>query len=93
MEAAIINLLAPGDHAIFVNGGKFGERWGKLLATFGVVGHEVKVEWGRAGAPEQIEEALRAYLSACGAYAGQRDLDLRGSSGAIGQVTRARGAC
>ncbi len=29
MEAAVINLLAPGEHAIFVNGGKFGERWGK----------------------------------------------------------------
>ena len=34
MEAAVINLLAPGDHAIYVNGGKFGERWGKLLATY-----------------------------------------------------------
>ncbi|HVA80030.1 MAG TPA: hypothetical protein VNF29_03815, partial [Candidatus Binataceae bacterium] len=32
MEAAVINLLATGDHAIFVNGGKFGERWGKILA-------------------------------------------------------------
>ena len=64
MEAAITNLLAPGDHAIFVNGGKFGERWGKLLATFGAVGHEVKVEWGRAVRPEQIEEALRAHPEA-----------------------------
>jgi aspartate aminotransferase-like enzyme len=60
MEAAVTNLLAPGDHAIFVNGGKFGERWGKILATYGAVGHEVKVEWGRAVHPEQIEEALRA---------------------------------
>ena len=34
MEAAVINLLAPGEHAIFVNGGKFGERWGKLLTTY-----------------------------------------------------------
>jgi len=24
MEAAVTNLLAPGEHAIFVNGGKFG---------------------------------------------------------------------
>src|SRR5579871_574665 len=58
MEAAVINLLAPGEHAIFVNGGKFGERWGKLLTTFGMVPHEVKVEWGRAVRPEQIEDAL-----------------------------------
>jgi len=61
MEASITNLLAPGDHAIFVNGGKFGERWGKLLTTYGAVGHEVKTEWGRAVHPEQIEAALRAH--------------------------------
>lgn len=60
MEAAVTNLIAPGDHAIFVNGGKFGERWGKLLATFGAIGHEVKVDWGRGVDPGQIEEALRA---------------------------------
>ena len=60
MEAAVTNLLAPGDHAIFVNGGKFGERWGKMLTAFGMVPHEVKVEWGRAVRPEQIEEALKA---------------------------------
>jgi aspartate aminotransferase-like enzyme len=61
MEAAVINLLQPGEHAIFVNGGKFGERWGKLLATFGMIGHEVRVEWGRAAHPEQIEDAFKAY--------------------------------
>jgi len=61
MEAAVINLLQPGEHAIFVNGGKFGERWGKLLAAFGVVGHEVRVEWGRAARPEQIEDAFKAH--------------------------------
>ena len=61
MEAAVINLLQPGEHAIFVNGGKFGERWGKLLAAFGVVGHEVRVEWGRAARPEQVEDAFKAF--------------------------------
>ena len=60
MESAVTNLLAPGEHAVFVNGGKFGERWGKLLATFGMVPREVKVEWGRAVRPEQVEEALKA---------------------------------
>ena len=64
MEAAVTNLLAPGDHAIYVNGGKFGERWGKLLAANGMTGHEVAVEWGRAVRPAQIEEALRAYPQA-----------------------------
>ena len=60
MEAAVTNLLAPGEHAVYVNGGKFGERWGKLLAAYGMTGHEISVEWGRAARPEQVEEALRA---------------------------------
>jgi aspartate aminotransferase-like enzyme len=60
MEAAVTNLLAPGDAAIFVNGGKFGERWGKLLAAHGMVPHEIKVEWGRGVRPEQVEDALRS---------------------------------
>jgi aspartate aminotransferase-like enzyme len=64
MEAAVTNLLSPGEHAIFVNGGKFGERWGKLIAAHGATPHEVKVEWGRAVLAEQIEEALKAQPNA-----------------------------
>jgi aspartate aminotransferase-like enzyme len=60
MEAAVTNLLAPGDAALFVNGGKFGERWGRLLAAHGMTPHEIKVEWGRAVRPEQVEDALKA---------------------------------
>jgi aspartate aminotransferase-like enzyme len=61
MESAVANLLAPGEEAIFVNGGKFGERWGKMLTAFGMTGHEVPVEWGRAVRPEQVEDALKRH--------------------------------
>ena len=58
MEASVNNCFAPGDEVIFVNGGKFGERWGKLATTFGVKPIEIRVEWGRAVRPDQIEQAL-----------------------------------
>lgn len=61
MEAAVVNVLAPGEAALFVNGGKFGERWGKLLSAFGMKGHEIAVEWGHAVEVEQIESALRQH--------------------------------
>jgi len=63
MEAAVTNLLAPGDHALFVNGGKFGERWGKLLAANGwpAIHHS---RMGSRGRPDQIGEALRAHSEA-----------------------------
>lgn len=66
MEAAINNCFAPGDEVIFVNGGKFGERWGKLAAAFGLKPVEIPVEWGRAVRPEQVERALAAHPNARG---------------------------
>lgn len=59
MEGAVANFLSPGDKALVVNGGKFGERWGKLCKTFGVQVTELKVEWGRAVNPQTIADALK----------------------------------
>jgi len=60
MDAAVTNFLRRGDRALYVNGGKFGERWGKILAAYGCDPVEVKVEWGRAVDPEEIRRALDA---------------------------------
>jgi aspartate aminotransferase-like enzyme len=61
MEAAVVNLLSAGDSAIFVNGGKFGERWGQILRKYGVAPFEIKVEWGHAVDPETISRSLREH--------------------------------
>ena len=93
MEAAVINLLQPGEHAIFVNGGKFGERWGKLIAAHGGIATEVKVEWGRSVRPEQVDDALRTNPAVRVVFVQASET----STGAlhpiaeIGQVTRRRG--
>jgi aspartate aminotransferase-like enzyme len=59
MEGAVSNFLSPGDKALTVNGGKFGERWGKLCKTFGAQVTELKVEWGRAVDPQAVADALK----------------------------------
>jgi len=59
MEGAVSNFLSPGDKALTVNGGKFGERWGKLCKTFGAQVTELKVEWGRTVDPQAVADALR----------------------------------
>jgi aspartate aminotransferase-like enzyme len=64
MEGAVTNLLSPGDEAIVVNGGKFGERWTKLCQTYGVIPHEIRVEWGKAVTPEAVEATLKAHPAA-----------------------------
>ena len=43
MVAAVNNFLSPGDKALFINGGKFGERWGKIMKSYGVEGVEIEV--------------------------------------------------
>jgi aspartate aminotransferase-like enzyme len=61
MEGAVTNLLSPGDEAIVVNGGKFGERWTKICGAYGVVVHEIEVPWGQAVRPEAVVAALDAH--------------------------------
>ena len=34
MEASVVNLLSPGDKALVIRGGKFGERWDELCNTY-----------------------------------------------------------
>ncbi len=59
MEASVVNLLSPGDRAIFVNLGKFGERWGEIMKAYGVEPIEIKVEWGTAPSAELVLETLQ----------------------------------
>jgi len=60
MEAAVCNLLSPGDKAITVEGGKFGERWSELCRSYGVEPNVIKVTWGKAVDPAQIKKILDA---------------------------------
>jgi aspartate aminotransferase-like enzyme len=59
MIASVTNFLSPGDKAICVRGGKFGERWTKICEAYGVVPVNIDVEWGYAVKPELIEAALK----------------------------------
>ena len=60
MEAAVCNLLSPGDEAITVEGGKFGERWTELCEAYGAKAHVIQVEWGHAVDPQEIKKLLDA---------------------------------
>ncbi len=61
MDASVSNMLSPGDKAICIIGGKFGERWAELCQTYGVETVNIDVEWGRAVDPGQVEDALSAH--------------------------------
>jgi len=58
MEAAVDATVAPGEKMITFNGGKFGERWGKIGAKLGCEVHEVKYGWDEYATPEMLEKAI-----------------------------------
>lgn len=64
MDATICNLFSPGEEVITIAGGKFGERWTKISQAYGVVAHEIKVEWGKSVTVEEVEAALKAHPKA-----------------------------
>jgi len=68
MEGSVSNFLSKGDEAIFVNSGKFGERWGKILEAYGCKAIELKVPWGRCVEVASVEKALRDHPNARAVY-------------------------
>jgi len=60
MEAAVVNTLSPGDRAITVEGGKFGERWTELCRAYGIEPIVLEIEWGKTVTVERVMETLRA---------------------------------
>lgn len=58
MEGSVANFLSPGDKALYINGGKFGERWGEICKGYGVLTEEIKVEWGYVVNPADVAAAL-----------------------------------
>ncbi len=58
MEAAMANLLSPGDKILVIKGGKFGERWADMATAFGVQVIPLHVKWGSAPDPGLIKKKL-----------------------------------
>ncbi len=58
MEAAVANVISPGDKVLVVRSGYFGNRWAEILKEYGAKVWAVDVEWGRAVNPKLIAERL-----------------------------------
>lgn len=60
MEAALVNFIEPGDTAVISVGGVFAERMCDIAGRAGARLIRVDAEWGAAGDPARVEEALRS---------------------------------
>jgi len=61
MEAAVVNILDPGDKALVLNAGKFGDRWSKICRTYGIAVQEIKVPWGADIPAAYLAEQINAH--------------------------------
>lgn len=61
MEAAVVNLLSPGDQALVVVAGKFGERWAEICTRYGIKVHRLDVPWGQPVKLEEFETFLKSH--------------------------------
>jgi serine---pyruvate transaminase len=69
MEAAVANTLAPGQKAILLTAGRWGERWRGVLKAFGVNIVVVEEAYGKAVPPARLEEALAQHPDTVAVFA------------------------
>ena len=60
LEAAVVNVLSPGDRVLGVSIGSFGDRFAKIAETYGANVDRVNAEWGWAAHPDELRERLPA---------------------------------
>src|SRR5690606_31028392 len=61
MEAAIINLIEPGDEVIVCVNGVFGGRMRDVVQRCGATVHSIDAEWGQTIDQQQVADALKAH--------------------------------
>jgi aspartate aminotransferase-like enzyme len=60
MEAAVVNTLSPGDRALVVSIGAFGDRFANICEAYGADVKRLNFEWGAAADPDEVRKALAA---------------------------------
>ena len=58
LEAAVVNVISPGDRVLGVSIGSFGDRFAKIARTYGADVTKIEVEWGQAADPEVVRAEL-----------------------------------
>jgi serine---pyruvate transaminase len=59
-ESAVANLTSPGERALVLSAGNFGERWAAMVKAYAADLVHVDLEWGETPEPEDLRAALAA---------------------------------
>lgn len=61
MEAAVANVVNPGDKVLVLVGGVFGGRWGNIARAFGADVIEYRYDWSQGADPAEVAKHLTAH--------------------------------
>ncbi len=94
MEAAVANLVRPGDPVLACSAGKFGERWIELAEAYGARTTRYEPGWGRRLDPAEIDRLLAAEpgIDLVFATLSETSTGIVHDIQAIAEVARAHGA-
>jgi alanine-glyoxylate transaminase/serine-glyoxylate transaminase/serine-pyruvate transaminase len=59
-EAALANVIAPGDRVLLPSSGHFGDNWGRMASALGAEVDTIPSDWRSAVDPAAVEARLRA---------------------------------
>lgn len=58
LEAAVVNMLSPGDRVVAAPVGAFGARFAEIAEVYGADVRRLDIPWGQPSKPEQVVAAL-----------------------------------
>ena len=93
LEAAVANLLSPGERALFCTVGSFGERWADIATAYGADVVRLAMPWGETIDPEDVDRILAEHADIAKVFVTHNETstgvtnDIR----AIGAVVKGRG--
>ncbi len=58
-EAAIVNLVRPGERLLVISNGFFGDRFAEIAAAHGINADTLKARWGTSVSAEEVGNTLR----------------------------------
>lgn len=92
MTAAVTGLFSPGQRVLVIEGGKFGERWSKIVQASGLEAVVHVVPWGQAVNPDDIASLLDRDTSIKGVFvqASETSTGVLHPVEMLGKITRTR---
>ena len=90
MEAAVVNLIEPGDSMVVCVNGVFGGRMGDVAERAGAKVTRIERPWGEVFTPEDIERAVDDGQAEAGRHRHGRDVDRRLAADRRDQPHRSR---